>query len=206
MSKYRTWSLVLLVVMVLLGWFLYASQTKKTGYVSHFPFKLGLDLAGGTELTYKADTTQVTSGDIQGAMDSLKDVIERRVNLFGVSEPVVQVEGSNAFSKDNKLIVDLPGVTDVKQAIAQIGQTPTLDFRIMDQNASTTVSSTTPQNIAELFKPTGLTGRYLAKATLEFNNQAGATPVVSLQFNPQGSDLFAKLTKENIGKVLASIS
>ncbi len=199
MPKYRTWSVVLLVVMVVLGWFLYASQTKTTGFVSRYPFKLGLDLAGGTELIYKADTSKVAAADIKDSMDTLKDVIERRVNLFGVSEPIVQVEGAGTFSKDNKLIVDLPGVTDVKQAIAQIGQTPSLDFRLMNALATTTASTT----VDELFKSTGLTGRYLSRASLEFNNQSGGQPIVTLQFNTEGAQLFAKITRENVGKVLA---
>jgi preprotein translocase subunit SecD len=189
--------------MVLLGWFLYASETQKSGFASKFPFKLGLDLAGGTELIYKADTSKVAQGDITDAMSTLKDVIERRVNLFGVSEPIVQVEGSGTFSKDNKLIVDLPGVTDVKQAIALIGATPQLEFKLVNEAAVASSTGTTTPNTPNFFIPTGLTGRYLTRATLDFNNQAGTEPVVSIQFNNEGSALFAKITKENVGKRLA---
>ncbi len=205
MSKYRTWSVILLVIMVLLGWFIYSSETRTTGFASKYPFKLGLDLAGGTQLVYKADTTQVAGGDVSAAMESLKDVIERRVNLFGVSEPVVQVEGAGTFSKDNKLIVDLPGVTDVKQAIAQIGQTPSLEFKLYDATAiaSTSPNASTTVDVSSAFKSTGLTGRYLSNASLQFDPQTGSQPIVILKFNPEGAELFAKLTRENIGKVLA---
>jgi preprotein translocase subunit SecD len=197
MTKYRTWSLILIVAMVLIGWFVFSSQ-KAT---SRHPFKLGLDLAGGTELIYKADTSQVASGDIKGAMDSLKDVIERRVNLFGVSEPIVQVENAGTFSKDNKLIVDLPGVTDIKQAVALIGQTPLLEFRLLPSNYATMAS--TSDMLYTISSSTGLTGSLLSHATLQFNNQTSGSPIVGLTFNPQGASLFDKITKENTGQILA---
>jgi protein-export membrane protein SecD len=193
MSRFRTWSVILIILAAGLGWFVYSTE-KPT---SHFAFKQGLDLAGGTELIYKADVSQVASGDVADSMDTLKDVIERRVNLFGVSEPLVQVEGAGAFSNDNKLIVDLPGVTDVQKAIALIGQTPTLDFRTLGEVASTTTGTTTLGYVS-----TGLTGRYLSRATLQFDQQT-TRPIVSLQFNSEGSDLFAKITKENVGRVVA---
>jgi preprotein translocase subunit SecD len=185
MNRYRSWSVILIIVMLILGWFIYASQKGGTGFVSKFPFKLGLDLAGGT------------------------DVIERRVNLFGVSEPIVQIEGAGTFSNDNKLIVDLPGVTDINQAIALIGQTPLLEFRLIDPSSalatttdSAAASSTEQKTPYQLSKQTGLTGGLLSNATLLFNNQTGAQPVVSLKFNDEGSDLFAKITRENTGKIL----
>lgn len=88
--------------------------------------RLGLDLQGGTSLTYEADMKNVPDGDRKDALEGLRDVIERRVNEFGVSEPVVRVNQSGAASR---LIVELPGVTDVEAAIAQIGETPLLEFR-----------------------------------------------------------------------------
>jgi preprotein translocase subunit SecD len=202
MSKYRQWSIVLVLAMVLLGWFIYASQTKTTGFFAKYPFKLGLDLAGGTELIYRADTSQISSTDTNDAMNTLKDVIERRVNLFGVSEPIIQVEGAGTFSKDNKLVVDLPGVTDIKEAIALIGKTPTLEFKLLNKNIppNTQISSTTDLN--QYFTPTGLTGRYLSRATVEYNNTTGQ-PIVGLQFNTDGANLFQKITRENVGRTLA---
>lgn len=196
MNTYRFWSLILIIAAVLVGWFIYTSQVSTTGMVSRYPFKLGLDLAGGTQLIYKADVSDVAAVDVDGAMSSLKDVIERRVNLFGVSEPVVQVEKAGTFSKDNKLIVDLPGVTDIKEAIKLIGQTPVLEFRLQSPTAN--ASST----LDEAFIPTQLTGRYLSKALLEFNGQS-SQPIVGLQFNDEGSALFEKITKENVGNILA---
>jgi preprotein translocase subunit SecD len=192
-NTYRTWSVVLIVVVALVAWFIYASQLPGSVF-SRFAFKLGLDLNGGTELIYQADVSQVPAAEVADSMSALKDVIERRVNLFGVSEPVVQVEKADEFSNENKLIVDLPGVTNVEQAENQIGQTPLLDFRLIETQ---TVGTTT----GTVAIPTGLTGRYLSQATLEFNNQSGE-PTVALQFNSQGAVLFDQITKDNIGKTL----
>src|SRR3989344_9159087 len=79
------------------------------------PFSLGLDLQGGAHLLYQADLSNIPAGDKDDAMSGLRDVIERRGNLFGVSEPVVQVQGE-------KLVVELAGVFDISDAIKMIGE------------------------------------------------------------------------------------
>lgn len=91
------------------------------------PFKLGLDLQGGTHLVYQADLSNIEEKDKSEAMEGLRDVIERRVNLFGVREPVVQVQGE-------RLIVELAGIIDPAEAIKQIGQTPFLEFKEQKEN------------------------------------------------------------------------
>src|SRR3989344_804517 len=97
MFKTRLTALIILVLGLTVGFFVYKSEPKISGQtplagsiVSKFPFKLGLDLSGGTHLVYKADVSAVNSADVKDSMNSLRDVIERRVNLFGVGEPVVQ--------------------------------------------------------------------------------------------------------------------
>ena len=121
-----------IILAVLAGIFAYPNYYNKTmdflnqklGWtLPHFPEKpyvFGLDLQGGVTLTYQADLSSVS--DKSGAMSGLRDVIERRVNMFGVSEPVVQIQGTD------RLVVELPGVTDVQQAIQMIGETPYLEF------------------------------------------------------------------------------
>jgi len=166
------------------------------------PFKLGLDLQGGVHLVYKADTSDIKSEEISDAMAGLKDVIERRINLFGVSEPLVQVEQKGilktAENREQRLIVELPGVTDVGQAIKMIGETPFLEFRTENQNIQITATTT----FDEAFLPTPLTGRYLKKARLDYN-QTTYEPEVSIEFNDEGAKIFSQLTKENVGKKLA---
>ncbi len=197
MTKYRIYSAVLVVILVAIGYYSYSQK---------YPFKLGLDLNGGTELVYKADISQIKGGDVSDSMNTLRDVIERRVNIFGVSEPIIQVEKSSIVGgvAEQRLIVELPGVTDIDKAVALIGQTPLLEFKLLKGEANKTLSqnATTSAQIAALFTPTELTGRLLDKARLEFNQTSG-TPTVGLIFNSEGSALFAKITKENVGEILA---
>lgn len=194
MARYRVLALVALVVGGLLAYFVWSTENN---VASGYHFKLGLDLAGGTELVYKADMSQTPAADQAGALASLQQVIERRVNLFGVAEPNVETERASATSgiTEDRLIVDLPGVTNIKAAVDALGKTPVLDFRLVQ-----TVGSTTE------YVPTGLTGSYLASASLQFGSgiaSALAEPQVLLNFNSQGAALFEKITSQNVGKQLA---
>jgi len=151
------------------------------------PWRLGLDLVGGSHLVYEVDMSNVEAKDRDSVMGGLKDVIERRVNLFGVSEPqvITAKEGDS-----HRLIVELAGVP-VEEAIKQIGETPMLDFREVIEIGTSTA-----------FLPTQLTGRYLKKAQMTFDQTLG-TPSVSLEFNEEGGKLFEELTARNIGKPVA---
>jgi preprotein translocase subunit SecD len=157
MTKIRLTALFLLIIGALTGYFVYSSEISLD---SGFKFKLGLDLNGGTHLTYRADTSDINPIEVPEAMTALRDTIERRINIFGVSEPVVQVEKGGVFSgeeNDNRLIVELPGVTDVSEAIRQIGQTPTLEFRLEDQTSTSSLNflslqATTTEEIIEQIK------------------------------------------------------
>lgn len=195
MLKTRITALILLILSVGIGFFVYASQFTNYPVVSKFPFKLGLDLNGGTHLTYRADTSKVE--DVGGAMNSLREVIERRVNMFGVSEPIVQVErrGGVAEAREDRLIVELPGVTDVGEAIKLIGKTPSLEFKI----ATTTTNGTSTEPV---FLTTGLDGKFLKRAQLQFDQTANQ-PIVSIEFNDDGKKLFGEITSKHIGEVLA---
>lgn len=91
------------------------------------PFRLGLDLLGGTQLIYKADVSAVPAVDRQAAVEGARDVIEKRVNLFGVSEPLVQV--NRGADGEYRILVELAGIKDVTDAIKKIGETPLLEFK-----------------------------------------------------------------------------
>lgn len=204
MAKTRITAATLFLVLAFIGYFVYASEVKKDSVFGRFPFKLGLDLAGGTELVYKADVSKISSGDIKDSMSSLRDVIERRVNIFGVSEPIVQTEDSSALAgeEEHRLVVELPGVTDIDKAIKMIGETPLLEFKLLKDNAEETLKNNPNAPADEVFVSTALTGRFLDKAQLDFEPTSGQ-PLVSLSFNSEGKDLFAKITSQNVGKVLA---
>ncbi|PIR56601.1 MAG: hypothetical protein COU72_05365, partial [Parcubacteria group bacterium CG10_big_fil_rev_8_21_14_0_10_41_35] len=116
-------ALVILVTISGLAWLVY--QNAITTDTKH-PFKLGLDLAGGSHLVYEADVSTINPTEVPALMEVLRTVIERRINIFGVSEPIVQVEKSSFVASEphQRLVVELPGVTDVGEAVAEIGRTP----------------------------------------------------------------------------------
>jgi protein-export membrane protein SecD len=217
MWKTRITALLILLLGVGVGFFVYKSEianrklepTQAATGVAKFPFRLGLDLSGGTHLVYHADVSKVEQSQIQDRMDALRNVIERRVNSFGVSEPIIQVQnGGFSNAGEERLIVDLPGVTNVSEAVDRIGKTPFLEFKVEnpDKNApqTATVGKDGVLNITppELYIATDLTGRYLEKATLEFDQTTGA-PTISLQFDAEGSKLFEDITRANVGKTVA---
>ncbi len=109
-------------------------QSVKLPKVAEVPFHLGLDLLGGTHLVYSANMTEIESGDRTSALEGVRDVIERRVNIFGVSEPLVQTTISG---DDYRIIVELAGIKDVKEAIEMIGETPLLEFKEQDSATRT---------------------------------------------------------------------
>jgi len=208
-------SLIVLVLAGGVGLFVYKSEYKlnknfgaEKAFFQNNQFRLGLDLSGGSHLIYKADVSAVAPGEIEDSMNALRDVIERRVNLFGVSEPVVQVQKAGFIGgEDEKLIVDLPGITDVDQATKMIGQTPLLEFKIeapegTPQNATVGEDGKVNVDLSNQFVSTDLTGRYLKKAILEFSSQT-QEPTVNLQFDETGTKLFAEITKNNVGKMVA---
>jgi protein-export membrane protein SecD len=323
-AKIRLGVLGVLIVAVLAGFLVYpaifdngtswlnAKLGLKLPQYWHLPFRLGLDLQGGTHLVYQADVSQVPAGDRAEAISGVRDVIERRVNAFGVAEPVVQTSGSG----DNyRLVVELAGVKDVNQAIKMIGETPLLEFKEQggeepltaeeqaqldkyNQEAKVKVegllkkvlnlpvsdfgkiakeNSEDPGSAAkdgdlgwakkgtyvaefekaiftdlkkgeithqlvqtkfgyhiiykedergeadnlevksrhiliktkteadikppEQWKYTGLTGKQLKKAQVEFDPNSGL-PDVGLEFNDEGKNLFAEITKRNVGKIV----
>ncbi len=198
MWKYRIWALTIFLAAAGVGFFVYKSEMN----AGRFAFKLGLDLRSGSHLVYRADTKSVPAGEVANAMKSLRDVVERRVNSFGVSEPIVQVERGGAFGGgENRLIVELPGITDVKEAAAQIGKTPLLEFKLMKDTTGLSEEELQKKTADELFADTGLTGRLVSRAQLSFDQTTGE-PVVVLSWMSEGEKLFAKLTKENVGKTL----
>jgi preprotein translocase subunit SecD len=199
MFALRYSAVLVLIVALAVGAFVYFT------HAGRFAFKLGLDLSGGTELIYNADTSKLQSGQVSDAMNALQQVIERRVNAFGVGEPVVQTEQGGAIGTGQyRLSVQLPGITDVNQAEAMIGQTPTLEFKLVKKGLEASTTLATGQANPAAFEDTGLTGGYLASASLQFGNGQNtlSTPTVLVNFNSQGTQLFSDITTKNTGRQL----
>lgn len=167
-----------------------------------FPFRQGLDLAGGTSVTLKADMKGVPSSERDSALDGAKTVLERRVNLFGVSEPTIQTAKVNG---DYRLIVDLPGI-NVAQAVQLIGTTAQLTFWEQGTNGTKTDIKNLPlgmtQVLGENVVQTNLTGKDLKDAVVTFDSSTGK-PQVQLTFTDAGSKKFADITSRNVKKIVA---
>ncbi|MFA7365033.1 MAG: peptidylprolyl isomerase [Patescibacteria group bacterium] len=98
--------------------------------VKETPFRLGLDLQGGAQLIYQADVSAIPESDRGDLLEGVRDVIERRINTFGVSEPIIQI--NKTADGDYRVLVELAGIKDVNEAIKEIGETPRLEFKEKD--------------------------------------------------------------------------
>lgn len=168
------------------------------GWTKPIKTSLGLDLAGGSHVVLEADMRDIKAADRVTALESAKEVIDRRVNFFGVSEPVVQTA---VTENSYRIIVELPGVNDVGRAISLIGQTALLDFREFTNPEEATTGAYTIPSLANT-KSVGLTGKDLSRASLTFSQQTGS-PEVALEFTGEGAKKFGDATTRLIGKQLA---
>lgn len=164
----------------------------------------GLDLAGGTSITLQADMKGIPQNQRASALESAKNIIERRINFFGVSEPVVQTAQVN---QEYRVIVEMPGVTDVDEAVRLVGTTAKLSFWEEGASGSAKVASSSalPVGISQLIgkdaRQTDLTGGDLQQTTVTFDRNTGK-PQVQLAFTADGARKFAEITRRNVGKIL----
>lgn len=177
------------------------------GLEQNVSFRRGLDLEGGTSITLRADMKEIASDQRKDALDSAKEVIERRINFFGVSEPVIQ---TSLVNNDYRVIVEIPGVTDVNQAVSLIGKTAQLSFWEEGASGSGKLASPSalPLGVAQVLGPnahkTDLTGKDLKKAAVTFNQNTGE-PQVQLTFTSSGTKKFADITTRNVGKIVGIV-
>jgi protein-export membrane protein SecD len=191
---------LIIAVAVLCGW-LWKGDVILNGNFRK-DFVLGLDLAGGAALTYTIDTNSLPKdANVNDSVEALRDVIERRVNLFGVREPTVTTSFSR-LANEWRLVVELPGVADIDQAAKLIGETPVLEFKTEKKDAKELTASSTMFDMIGNYESTGLTGTYLKKSSLVFD-QTTNRPMVELTFDDTGAKLFAEITKANVGKQVA---
>ncbi len=195
--------------------------------VKEFSFNLGLDLEGGAYLLYQADLEDVPGGEKSERMEGLRDLIEKRINLYGIAESSVRI-------REDRLEVEIPGQHDLDEAIKIIGETPFLDFREVseeteklkeekwkeiEEHLGKQRSEVTLQDLLDIeeggeiegwevittphYELTGLTGRHLENARVVIN-QVTQRPLITLEFNEEGAKLFEEITARNIGKPLAT--
>lgn len=200
-SRYILWFIIALTVLaVCLD--INKFPTIKLGGKSlqlNFPLKLGLDLQGGTQLILQTQMEKIDPQNRDSALESAKNVIERRVNLYGVSEAIVQ---SSKIGDDRRILVELPGLKDSTAAARLVGKTAQLDFREMTGSSSSEATQSAIE-LLDKFIPTGLTGEHLTKAQVTFGGSGQKTgPQVAIEFTSEGAKKFAEITKRNVGKPL----
>ncbi len=147
------------------------------------PFVLGLDLQGGTHLEYEADVSRVSDADRREALNGVRDVIERRVNTLGVSEPLIQTTQAGSSWR---VTVELAGIPDINKAVKLIGETPILEFKELNENVSSATTTLTAEQ----------------KKALDDTNVAIRTSAEQVLANAQqpGTD-FAALAKDKTQNV-----
>ena len=170
---------------ILMFWFIVAIVIVSSILIFVKPTKLGLDLVGGSRLLLEAETTESIAKITPEVMNRLQFAIEQRVNRLGVAETVVQQAG------EKRLMVEIPNVTDLKEAKAFIGETAQLEFK---------KEGKAPYG-SPIWISTGLTGQDLSKSIL--STDATGQWVVSLEFNAEGAKKFADLTKALVGQQMA---
>jgi len=189
--------IVILVVLAILVDLPKGPNIKIGKYFKEIKVHEGLDLRGGTHLVYELDLSKIDEKDQDNAVQSVINVLDRRVNGLGVSEPVIQ---SAKIGNKKTVIVELPGITNIDEAIQEIGKTAQLTF--WEQTTSLDSQNLSSQMMG--WQPTSLNGSHLKKATAQINQQSGE-PEIGLQFNSDGTKLFAEITARNLNKPVAIV-
>ena len=220
MQKNLKWKCLLVVVIAALAvWFSYPplDVVDKDGNVTQEgKINLGLDLQGGMHLILEVDTSKLSENEAKDAPQRALEVIRNRIDQFGVLEPVIQLQGKN------RLLVQLPGITDRERAKEIIGRTAHLEFKMVSDDPELINKANAGEEILGyeiktmetrdgkketlvLETDSALTGDMLVDATTEFSQQGFGQPYVSLEFNEDGGDIFANVTATNVGKRLAVV-
>jgi preprotein translocase subunit SecD len=154
-------------------------------------FKLGLDLQGGTQLVLQGDMSRVPEADRDNAIKGVQQVIERRINAYGVAEPIIQIRGTD------RVIVELPGVKDTEEAKNLIGKTAQLDFRELGPDGQWKIATANGPDGPN----TELTGKYFKKAEVGFEPRSNV-PIILFEFNDDGARMFADISTRLVGRPL----
>jgi preprotein translocase subunit SecD len=215
MKKSPRFLLWFIIILTALGILVNVPSKGFFSFTKSLTFKEGLDLAGGTSLTLKADMRGLDKSQKEKALEAVKTVIDQRTNYFGVSEPIVQTAVSG---DDYRVIVELPGV-NIDQAKTIIGTTAQLSFWEGTSTGSAvtlqtqeefedliaTQSAYPPSVVLSLGtypKKTSLSGSDLKETSVGFDQNSGK-PEVQLKFTSAGAKKFADITSRNVGKIVA---
>ncbi len=160
--------------------------------------KEGLDIKGGTRVTLTTDMKEIAGSDRDRALSAAQEIIQRRINLYGVSEALVQTSKSG---DDYRLLAEIPGLYDAQKAVTLIGSTARLEFREYKPASGSAKTASPSGMLVSDFVPANLSGNELSRSTVQFDQNG--KPVIGLEFSPEGTKKFAAITKRNLGKPLA---
>ncbi|MDD5488971.1 MAG: protein translocase subunit SecD, partial [Candidatus Omnitrophica bacterium] len=212
-------SLLIVLVTGLAIWFSYPPLDIKDSngnVVENGKLNLGLDLQGGMHLVLHVDTSKLSENEAKDAPQRALEIIRNRIDQFGVLEPVIQLQGKD------RILIQLPGVTDRERAKEIVGKTAHLEFRLVSDNPEL-INKAAAGEVVEGYELKSmktrdgkmetllvednsvLTGDMLVDATTEFSQQGFGLPYVSLELNDKGGALFADVTGRNVGKRLAVV-
>jgi preprotein translocase subunit SecD len=201
--KKGNWLFVVVLAVVLMALIIDVPVLAKfVGFKNGWTVKEGLDLQGGTHLVYQTDLSKVKPGTETDSVNGVVTVIRRRIDSLGVSEPMIQKTRDNS-----RVIVELPGISDVNQAIKLIGETAQLEFREGIKGKSVDEDGTTikSQNYED-WKDLGLTGAHFKSAMVQIDQSSTSLvrqPQVAIEFDSEGAKMFAQATQNNLKKPLA---
>lgn len=215
MYKGLQWKIILIIAITALALFYcvppFDIKDKDNNLLNKGKLNLGLDLQGGMHLVLRVDTSKLTEVERKGAVDRALEIIRNRVDKFGVSEPLITKQGVN------NIVVQLPGFTERQRAIDIIGKTALLEFRLVSDDPELmkqALDEKIPQGYELKYlgpdplllkTEASLTGDAINDATVDFSSSQFGEPNVSLSFSQKGSQTFAKLTGDNVGKRLAIV-
>ena len=162
--------------------------------------KKGLDLKGGVRIVLRADMSKIPPNDRNAALDAARQIMEKRVNFLGVSEPYIT---SSKVGDDYRIIVEMPGTTDIAQAVNLIGQTAQLRFRQLKAGNDWSQDKFAQyyQDLG-VWEDTNVTGADLKGVDIVFDESGAVSqaPQVRLKFTSDGRKKFSELAKKNVGK------
>ncbi len=212
-SKSLNWRMPLIAVVIAISLYYAVPPLDPDGSgPKQGKIKLGLDLQGGMHLALKVDTSKLPDNAKEDATARAVEVIRNRIDQFGVSEPSIQREGTE------RIIVQLPGVTDRERALALLGKTALLEFKLVSEDADKlkeAIEGKVPEGF-RLYKSEEedkqilveqdalLTGKSITNAGVSFESQFNE-PVVTLEFDSDGGKAFSDITGANVGRRLAII-
>lgn len=204
MGKHYKWKVLLIISVVAFSlWKAYPPEEK---------INLGLDLQGGMQLLLQVEMDKVPVEAREDVTDRVAEIIRNRIDEFGVMEPMISKQGKD------QVVVQLPGVTDRERAKEIVAKTAHLEFKMVSEDADL-ARRAEAGNVPEgyeykeskegigrsllLSKEAALTGEHLTNASVEFDQYG--QPVVSLQFDKQGAQIFDQVTFQNVGRQLAIV-